>query len=167
MGPGYHASVRRAKLRASAPPGRGLWCYDREMIRGVNHVTLSVRDLEASIAFYRDVLGMRLAARWPSGAYLAAGSLWLALLVDRHARPGAAREYTHVALDVAPADFEALAARVRASGATLWQENTSEGASLYFLDPTGHKLELHAGDLATRLASGRVKPWAGLEVLDD
>ncbi|HJK95345.1 MAG TPA: VOC family protein, partial [Polyangiaceae bacterium LLY-WYZ-15_(1-7)] len=40
------------------------------MIRGVNHVTFAVADLERSLAFYEGLLGMRLAARWPRGAYL-------------------------------------------------------------------------------------------------
>ena len=52
------------------------------MIRGVNHVTFAVADLERSLAFYEGLLGMRLAARWPRGAYLRAGTLWVALVVD-------------------------------------------------------------------------------------
>jgi hypothetical protein len=41
------------------------------------------------------------------------------------------------------------------AAATLWKLNTHEGASLYFLDPDGHKLDLHDGSLVTRLASYR------------
>jgi hypothetical protein len=41
----------------------------------------------------------------------------------------------------------------------FWQENRSEGASLYFLDPDGHKLEIHAGDWQTRLAAMKQDPW--------
>ncbi|MFB9570701.1 hypothetical protein ACFFRS_27370, partial [Saccharopolyspora hordei] len=37
----------------------------------------------------------------------------------------------------------------------IWKANRSEGASLYILDPDGHKLELHLGDLASRLAHFR------------
>ena len=44
------------------------------------------------------------------------------------------------------------------------QQNWTEGESLYFLDPDGHKLEIHASDLAARLRSARERPWAGLEL---
>ena len=36
-------------------------------------------------------------------------------------------------------------------GVTLWQANHSEGESLYFLDPDGHKLEIDASDLHARI----------------
>ena len=135
------------------------------MIRGVNHVTFAVADLERSLAFYEGLLGMRLAARWPRGAYLRAGTLWVALVVDDATREGPLPEYTHLAFDVAPEDFEALAERVAAE-VEPFQENRSEGASLYFLDPDGHKLELHASDLDARLAAARQAPWEGLEILE-
>ena len=136
------------------------------MISGINHVTLSVRDTARSIAFYRDVLQFRAVARWPKGAYFLAGDLWLAIVEDARVRDGALPEYTHVAFSVSQADFQAAAGRIRGSGARVWKENRSEGASLYFEDPDGHKLEIHVGDLATRLAECRRNPWPGLELLD-
>jgi catechol 2,3-dioxygenase-like lactoylglutathione lyase family enzyme len=132
------------------------------MIKGINHVTLAVRDAHASIGFYEGVLGFELVAKWPRGAYFLAGDLWVALVQDSRTRPGPLPEYTHVAFDVDPADFEALAARIGASGATTWKENESEGPSLYFEDPNGHRLELHAGSLETRLRACRDAPWPGL-----
>lgn len=45
---------------------------------------------------------------------------------------------------------------------TVWKDNKSEGQSFYFLDPDGHKLELHVGDLVSRLAQCREKPYSGM-----
>jgi catechol 2,3-dioxygenase-like lactoylglutathione lyase family enzyme len=132
-------------------------------IQGLNHLTLAVSDLGRSVSFYRDVLGLELRALWADGAYLEAGSLWLCLSVDAAAEGVRRSDYTHYALDVAPADFDALADRVRAH-APEWKDNRSEGASLYFLDPDGHRLELHVGSLATRLARYRAESKAGVSI---
>jgi catechol 2,3-dioxygenase-like lactoylglutathione lyase family enzyme len=134
-------------------------------ISGLNHVTLAVGDLARSILFYRDVLGFRLRAEWTDGAYLEAGSLWLCLSVDPVARTWPHPDYTHIALDVAAEDFDLLAQEIR-DAAVIWKENSSEGPSLYFLDPDGHKLELHVGSLASRLAHYRAHPVEGRKILD-
>ncbi len=136
------------------------------MIRGVNHITLAVRDLARSFEFYR-AIGCAPLARWSRGAYFRAGDLWLCLSVDAATRAAPLPEYTHIALDVSAADFDAACQRVRDTGATIWKENRSEGPSLYFLDPDGHKLELHVGDWRTRLASMTAEPWGpGIEWFD-
>jgi catechol 2,3-dioxygenase-like lactoylglutathione lyase family enzyme len=133
------------------------------MIRGINHLNLAVRDLDESLRFYRDVLGCTLVVRWNKGVYLSAGDLWLALTLDPRTRSGPLPEYTHIAFDVSPQDFPLLSARILEAGTKLWNENTSEGPSLYFQDPNGHKLEIHATDLAARLEYARRHPWEGAE----
>lgn len=132
-------------------------------VSGLNHVTLAVSDLDRSLAFYRDLLGLSLRARWAEGAYLEAGSLWLCLALGPVSRR---EDYTHIAFDVAPDDFDALSAAVRAL-APVWRENRSEGASLYMLDPDGHRLELHVGSLRSRLAHCRAKPEDGVTIVED
>ncbi len=52
-------------------------------------------------------------------------------------------------------DFGALSERVRSSGAEIWQENSTPGRSLYFLDPDGHKLEIHASNLRARIEADK------------
>ena len=133
------------------------------MVRGVNHITLSIRDVQESFAFYVQVLGFRPVAKWPKGAYLLAGDTWIALVLDQHVRQSALPEYTHVAFTVSSEEFEELAERIEQTGADVWQENRSEWASLYFVDPNGHKLEIHASDLETRIKTAKEDPWEGLE----
>ncbi|HBP6801995.1 LysR family transcriptional regulator [Pseudomonas aeruginosa] len=48
----------------------------------------------------------------------------------------------------------------------VWKQNRSEGDSFYFLDPDGHRLEAHVGDLRSRLAACRQAPYAGMRFAD-
>jgi len=136
------------------------------VITGINHLTLAVRDAEESFRFYNEILRFRPVARWPSGAYFLAGERWVALVQDRHTRTSPLPEHTHVAFTVSSEEFEGIARGILASGARVWKQNESEGASLYFEDPNGHKLEIHVGDLRSRLVSARANPWPGLVFMD-
>lgn len=124
-------------------------------LRGVNHVTLVVTDLGRSIAFYVETLGFRLRARWRRGAYLD-GPVWLCLELAPPGERIARHDDSHLAftVDELPATLAAPA----------WKENRSEGPSLYFVDPDGHKLELHVGSLETRLAACREHPYEDMEL---
>lgn len=137
------------------------------MLTGLNHLTLSVRELARSVAFYRDMLGLRQHARWDRGAYLSAGDLWLCLsLVGQDTAALASPAYTHYAFAISQQDFPAFAARLRAAGVPEWQQSRSAGDSLYFLDPDGHRLEAHAGSLAQRLSACRAAPYPGMIFTD-
>jgi catechol 2,3-dioxygenase-like lactoylglutathione lyase family enzyme len=135
------------------------------MISGISHITISVKQLTRSYRFYVDVLGCKPIARWPKGAYVTAGNVWVALHVDKDTRSGPLPEYTHIAFRVPARSFDAFAERIRSSGTKIFQKNVSEGASLYFLDPDGNKLEIHVGGLKSRLSSAKKAPWKGLTFL--
>lgn len=119
------------------------------MISGINHVTFAVSDLDRSLQFYRDLLGCDEVYRWHSGAYLEAGSLWICLSLDPEATGNS--DYTHIAFTVSSDDFADIAAKIIKAGVTQWKDNRSEGESLYFCCPDGHRLEIHVGDLRSRL----------------
>lgn len=137
----------------------------RAGVSGLNHITLAVADVERSLSFYRDVLGCKVRALWEDGAYLEAGSLWLCLSHDNDARSCPHPGYTHIAFSVSEADYDTLSERLMAE-CSIWKENKSEGASTYFLDPDGHKLEIHLGALEARLTHYRQNPSKGVRVFD-
>ncbi len=136
------------------------------MIEGLNHLTFATSDLERAFRFYRDVLGFRPLAKWARGAYFLAGregaELWCCLSLDPDSRKTPHTDYTHTAFAVSPQNFEEASQKIRDSGAPIWKENKSEGDSLYFLDPDGHKLEIHATSWRERLASTKIKPYDGM-----
>jgi len=120
-------------------------------VRGLNHVTLAVGDLDRAVKFYGEGLGLVLRKRWAKGAYLEAGPFWIALSPDPLARREPHPDYTHVAFEIEQAEFDGMVKQLLAAGARPWKDNRSEGDSFYFLDPDGHKLEIHVGNLDTRL----------------
>jgi catechol 2,3-dioxygenase-like lactoylglutathione lyase family enzyme len=136
------------------------------MLTGLNHLTLAVRDLERSMVFYRQLLGFRVFASWDRGAYLSLGDLWLCLSLDCLKREEPAPDYTHYAFSTSQDNLQNLRERLRDQYVREWKQNRSEGDSLYFLDPDGHKLEAHVGDLRSRLAQCRLQPYAGMRFFD-
>lgn len=134
----------------------------RDMIKDLNHITIAVSDIKRSVEFYGTVLGLRVHVVWETGAYLTAGTLWLCLSVDQ---PCKKTDYTHFAFTVDPEDFLVFCEALISKGVKQWKENSSEGDSLYFLDPDGHKLEIHMGNLESRLEGLRKNPYRNLEWL--
>lgn len=137
------------------------------MTTGVNHIAFAVSDLRRALRFYVEVIGCSKVATWDRGAYLRAGEMWLCLSLDAAASMGSARDYTHIAFTFDPAGLADLRERLSMFGGVEWKVNASEGDSVYFLDPDGHRLEAHVGSLESRLASLREAPYDGLEVFPE
>lgn len=128
------------------------------MLKGISHITLAVKDLETSFNFYKDVLGFKPLMKKTTGAYFLAGDLWFCLNLDPNRETQTSPEYTHFAFDVNESGFKVLSENITKYGSQIWQDNTSEGHSLYFLDPDGHKLEIHVGDWQSRIKSMKAMP---------
>lgn len=132
------------------------------MLTGLNHITIAVSDLESSLDFYINALGFKGYVKWKQGAYLSLGDLWLCLSVDK---PDEKSDYSHIAFSISQQDFTDFSHKLIQFDIAQWKENKSEGDSLYLLDPDGHKLEIHSGDLYSRLESIKHQPYEGLEWL--
>jgi catechol 2,3-dioxygenase-like lactoylglutathione lyase family enzyme len=115
---------------------------------GLRHVALNVRNVRRSLAFYSDVLGMKL--EWmpdEENAYLSSGQDNLALhQLAEDSQPGAVQTVHHIGFVVRhPKDVDEWADRIRGRGIPLAAEpNTHrDGArSFYFRDPDGLLIQL-------------------------
>lgn len=112
---------------------------DRPPITGLWHVALNVPDVERSLAFYRDVVGMRVEWRPdPSNVYLTSGRDNLALHEADAATPSA---LDHIGFALPTCDsVDAWAAYLEGRGVTLEKpvKTHRDGArSFYVRDPAG------------------------------
>jgi catechol 2,3-dioxygenase len=118
----------------------------------LGHVSLFVRNLEASTRFYRDLLGLGETGRGKSGriVFLSAGrhhhdvSLELARADGPPATKGAPGLY-HIAFRVGGSAEELAAARAAVEAAGLAPFGEMGGARPCFCvrDPDGHEIELY------------------------
>lgn len=142
------------------------------MITGLNHITLAVQDIEVSFNFYLNILKFKPLVKWDKGAYFLIGEpmtskpgagLWFCLNLDKNRIPNLC--YTHYAFGVPKNHFTEICDNIISSGITIFKENSSPGDSLYFLDPDGHKLELHVGNVESRITSKKldVGNWQEVE----
>jgi len=126
-------------------------------LRAIDHVVLRVRDLEASLHFYCDVLGCSLdKVQEKIGLWqVRAGSSLIDLvpldgMLGKRggAAPGAeARNLDHFALQITPFDDEKMRAQLSAHRIEIVESGQRYGAegigpSIYILDPDGNTIEL-------------------------
>jgi len=111
----------------------------------LNHVALYVRDLEASITFYGEVLGLPALPRPDfgfAGAWFALGSQQLHLNVDTQ-NQDKERHSVHVAFLVQEASAAAEALQQRSVTIVRCPSLRPDGATQVFLhDPDGYLLEI-------------------------
>ncbi|MDG2286959.1 MAG: VOC family protein [Alphaproteobacteria bacterium] len=132
-------------------------------LAGLDHVVLRVRDIEAMLTFYQDVLGCALAKHnEPLGLYhLAAGSSMIDLVTldgklgqARGAGPAGdlaagGRNVDHIAIKIHPFDPDAIRAHLAGHGIEAGETLTrfgaeGDGPSIYLTDPEGNGVELKA-----------------------
>jgi lactoylglutathione lyase len=118
---------------------------------------LIVADLDVSIAFYRDCLGLELAHVVPArgAAFFWIGALGNSMLGLWQAGAGPQKTTSHIAFAAAAGDVIEAPVRLRSAGVVPLDFNgqpTDEpvvlawmpALALYFLDPDGHLLEFIA-----------------------
>jgi catechol-2,3-dioxygenase len=119
-------------------------------LRRLDHVSLNVRDREASIAWYRDVLGLEQkneprADDWP--VFMGELGACVALFQAERESPARERESTglrHLAFELTADDLERARAHLEAIGTQFRAEDHGSALSLYVPDPDGTVVELTA-----------------------
>src|SRR4051812_27797857 len=104
----------------------------RPRLVGLNHIALEVGDVEAALAFYRQIFSFELRGRGTGQAFIDMGDQLIALMETKSPHSDRQRHFGLVVDD--RSEVRALA---RAAGATLLQGNF-----LDCLDPWGNRIEV-------------------------
>ena len=122
-------------------------------VLGMDHIVLLVADVERSVAWYRDVLGLGVErhAEWRAGEVpFPSVRLDESTIIDILAGGRSGRNIDHLCLVVEPADLADAAASGRfdlVEGPVRRWGARGDGTSLYVRDPDGNVVELrHYGD---------------------
>ena len=126
-------------------------------VQSIDHVALSVRDLDKSLKFYTEVMGLKITEREYSKPgieyFLDCGSALIGLIQgdsngEKHLLQDAGLGGNHVSFRVKTQDFDNMVDEVKKLGLTItYQKKREKSWSLYFLDPDGNKLEITAWPL--------------------
>jgi len=147
---GYQETDRVVVFRKVIEPARrGL------TLQGIDHVALAVKDVNASVRWYEEVLGLR---RWYQTAWgdypavVGAGSTALALFPVEGAapRPPPDRDVLamrHVAFRVDAGNFTRARAELTRRQIAVEFQHHGISQSIYFRDPNGHEIEITTYDL--------------------
>lgn len=119
-------------------------------VEGIDHVALAVSDVERSIRWYGDVLGLerRFADVWGDvPAFIGAGTTAIALFPvrDGEAQPPPGRNtiaMLHLAFRIDRAGFEHAKEELHRRGIAWELQDHQVSHSIYFDDPDGHQLEI-------------------------
>lgn len=129
-------------------------------LTGVSELVLEVLDLERSVAFYTEELGLPLVERWEhrEAAWVMAGKrtrigLWTPQVGIAGGRGGV---HVHYAIHVDDGGYEAIKARLRERGHEVEERtfrNYDRSRALYVTDPDGNVVEFWTWDVSRHLDS--------------
>jgi len=123
------------------------------MINGINHITISVKDINSAFKFYKNILKIKPVMKSNRSAYFLAGKTWIAL--DQKENFIISENYSHICFNISKKQYKKFVRNIRKNGINEWQNNQTEGDSIYILDDSGNKLEIHFSTLKQRIKFGK------------
>ena len=120
------------------------------MITGLAHACFTVADLDRSLKFYADGLGMTKAFEFKNqegrrtGLYFRAGRrTFVELFEGKLAKPAEGQSYRHICLEVN--DMDATIKELRARGIQVGDSKLGldQSYQAWLTDPDGNRIELH------------------------
>jgi catechol 2,3-dioxygenase-like lactoylglutathione lyase family enzyme len=134
---------------------------------GISELVLEVADLDASRAFYRDLLGFE-ETLWGEGRegrywYLIGDSARLGLWTEQVGLAGGrGGAHVHFAFHVADPEVDAIQARIEAGGGAVEGPiQLGPGRAIYITDPDGNVVEFWSQEMAEYAAGAREKGTPG------
>ena len=126
-------------------------------IKEIDHVAISVKNLEKSLEFYTQILGLKITEREYSKPgveyFLDCGDALLGLIQgdangEKHLLQDSGIGGNHVSFRVYTKDFDACVEDLKKNNITItFTKKREKSWSCYFLDPDGNKLEITAWPL--------------------
>ncbi len=157
-------------------------------LRKIGHVVLNVSDLEASVRFYTDVLGMKVSDRYPD-SMMPGGMVFLRVSTDHHgvalvgggkkaqgdreATKAAGSSLNHFAFEVGSLDevFRARAWLQKHGVPIVFEGRRRAGCQIAveFTDPDGNNLEIYwnIDQIGTEGQARPASQWRQSKTLED
>jgi catechol 2,3-dioxygenase-like lactoylglutathione lyase family enzyme len=123
------------------------------MINGINHIKISVKNIDTAFKFYKNILKLKPVMKSSRSAYFLAGKIWIAL--DQKENFSISENYSHICFNISKSHYKKFVKRISKNKITEWQENQTEGDSIYISDDSGNKLEIHFSTLKERIKFGK------------
>jgi catechol 2,3-dioxygenase-like lactoylglutathione lyase family enzyme len=108
-------------------------------VTSLNHVTVFVPDVQKSVRFYQDLLGLKVLTKQDAGINLAAGSGFLGIYPARGAATGS---INHVCFGMENFDAQEVSKRLAERGVKANIRMRGETPELYFDDVDGIRVQL-------------------------
>ena len=123
------------------------------MITGINHITISVKNIDSAFLFYQNILELKPIMKSNRSAYFLVGKMWIA--IDQQEKYIISENYSHICFNISKRQYKAFFEKIKEHKIMEWQKNKTEGESLYILDDSENKLEIHFSTLKQRIKYGK------------